>query len=287
MATGKALNGKPYAGNPHVRFDEGEVASCTAEASLRRVHCRRQPEGRASVCAATPRRESLLYTQIIRKIVALVAVAGSATTLFGSTLYVTPTGAGNKDGSDWANAFAGIQAAVDAADAAYAADGTLHDILVADGTYTRVVVSRDFALQVRSQNGATSTIIDGYGTNNCVDVRLSGWTDFGRQPTFTGFTLRNGDVRSLRYDRGGGAGGGTLVDCVIEDCRAWMGGGTYQANTMRCIIRRCSAPPYQGGIVYGGNHVNDLMYGNSRDYALVCNASLYSCTVADNAASSS
>ena len=59
--TGKALNGKPYAGNPHVRFDEGEVASCTAEASLRRVHCRRQPEGRASVCAAMPRRGSLLY----------------------------------------------------------------------------------------------------------------------------------------------------------------------------------------------------------------------------------
>ena len=38
MATGKALDGKPYAGNPHVRFDEGEVAP-----------------------AATPRRGSLLY----------------------------------------------------------------------------------------------------------------------------------------------------------------------------------------------------------------------------------
>ena len=38
MTTGKALNGKPYAGNPHVRFDEGEVAS-----------------------AATPRRGALLY----------------------------------------------------------------------------------------------------------------------------------------------------------------------------------------------------------------------------------
>ena len=73
MATGKVLDGKPYAGNPHVapsqcyggtsRFDEGEVAPCTAEASLRRVHCRRQPEGRASVCAATPRRGSLLYTR--------------------------------------------------------------------------------------------------------------------------------------------------------------------------------------------------------------------------------
>jgi len=38
MTTGKALDGKPYAGNPHVRFDEGEVAP-----------------------AATPRRGSLLY----------------------------------------------------------------------------------------------------------------------------------------------------------------------------------------------------------------------------------
>ncbi len=41
MATGKALNGKPYAGNPHVRFDEGEVAP-----------------------AATPRRGSLLYKKM-------------------------------------------------------------------------------------------------------------------------------------------------------------------------------------------------------------------------------
>ena len=56
-----ALRGKPDAGNPHVRFDEGEVASCTEEASLRRVPCRRQPEGSASGCAATPRRGSLLY----------------------------------------------------------------------------------------------------------------------------------------------------------------------------------------------------------------------------------
>ena len=41
--TRKALNGKPYAGNPHVRFDEGEVAS-----------------------AAMPRRGSLLY--VARKV---------------------------------------------------------------------------------------------------------------------------------------------------------------------------------------------------------------------------
>ena len=83
------LRGKPDAGNPHVRFDEGEVASCIAAIEtegrnspsiaqglpkLRRVHCRRQPEGRASVCAATPRRGSLLY----RKMITVAAIAASA-----------------------------------------------------------------------------------------------------------------------------------------------------------------------------------------------------------------
>ena len=54
MATGKALDGKPYAGNPHVRFDEGEVAP-----------------------AATPRRGSLLYNNITQtlKSVAIGAFA--------------------------------------------------------------------------------------------------------------------------------------------------------------------------------------------------------------------
>ena len=50
MTTGKALSGKPYAGNPHVRFDEGEVAS-----------------------EATPRRGSLLYKKLIGVSAALCA----------------------------------------------------------------------------------------------------------------------------------------------------------------------------------------------------------------------
>jgi len=51
MATGKALDGKPYAGNPHVRFDEGEVAP-----------------------TATPRRGSLLYkTKALFTVLAAVA----------------------------------------------------------------------------------------------------------------------------------------------------------------------------------------------------------------------
>ena len=53
--TNAALRGKPDAGNPHVRFDEGEVAS-----------------------AATPRRGSLLYT--IRKMLMMCAVGAFSIT---------------------------------------------------------------------------------------------------------------------------------------------------------------------------------------------------------------
>ena len=59
--TNATLRGKPYAGNPHVRFDEGEVAP-----------------------AATPRRGSLLYKAlrgtILAAAAALVAVAVFADT---------------------------------------------------------------------------------------------------------------------------------------------------------------------------------------------------------------
>ena len=60
MATGKALDGKPYAGNPHVRFDEGEVAS-----------------------AAKPRRGSLLYKMAkhmrVCVLLSVLALAGTGT----------------------------------------------------------------------------------------------------------------------------------------------------------------------------------------------------------------
>ena len=74
MATGKALNGKPYAGNPHVRFDEGEVAS-----------------------AAMPRRGSLLYKMMgMTALAALCAAAvmpALADTYAYKVQYLESTGA--------------------------------------------------------------------------------------------------------------------------------------------------------------------------------------------------
>ena len=47
----------------------------------------------------------------MKKMLALVAALFAAATTAFADLYVTPTGAGAKDGSSWVNAFAGIQAA--------------------------------------------------------------------------------------------------------------------------------------------------------------------------------
>ena len=71
--TNAILRGKPDAGNPHVRFDEGEVAS------------------------AKPRRGSLLYKQLmIAASAALMGFAASAKTV---TVYVAPDGNDANDGS--------------------------------------------------------------------------------------------------------------------------------------------------------------------------------------------
>ena len=223
---------------------------------------------------------------LVKVLATLVMVATCATTAFAD-IYVTPTGAGNKDGSPWANAFAGIQAAVDFVDAAVAADANyaIPTIRVADGTYTRVVVSRNMALDVRSENGAAATIIDGFNTNRCVLCYANG---FKTTPTFTGFTLRNGNVTGFSGTDswGGGAGGGTLVDCVIEDCAAVWGGGTYKANTQRCIIRRCRATSAGGACAEEGTHRNTLMCQSTGTSYIIYDVTLYNCTVADNAATS-
>ena len=85
-------NGKPYAGEPDMWFAEGDVAPCIAGASLRRVHCRMQPEGRANVCAATPRRGSPLCRALMVLFLCVFSVLLSfaeapKTTRYGARIY--------------------------------------------------------------------------------------------------------------------------------------------------------------------------------------------------------
>ena len=88
MATGKALDGKPYAGNPHVRSDEGEVAPAT-----------------------TPRRGSLLYKRFY--IVALGAALGVVPLLRADVLRWQGGGSDEKwvVAENWFNETAGVPSA--------------------------------------------------------------------------------------------------------------------------------------------------------------------------------
>ncbi len=52
MTTEKALNGKPYAGNPHIRFDEGAVAAVAMPRRVALLYKRAKPMFIVAACAA-------------------------------------------------------------------------------------------------------------------------------------------------------------------------------------------------------------------------------------------
>ena len=134
MAPGKALNGKPYAGNPHVRFDEGEVAS-----------------------AVTPRRGSLLY-RTIKITMAAVACALAVGTAQGRTalascaafadIDVTAYGA-KADGT--ADNTAAIQKAIDAC----SAKGGGRVVVPGGGTYVTYTLNLKNNVELHIDRGAT------------------------------------------------------------------------------------------------------------------------------------
>ena len=101
MTTGKALDGKPYAGNPHVRFDEVEVAS-----------------------AATPRRGSLLYKT--KTILAAMMAASFALGSLADAKTLTWNGASGAswEGANWLDGETPSEW-VDGANAVFAAAATV------------------------------------------------------------------------------------------------------------------------------------------------------------------
>ncbi len=229
--------------------------------------------------------------KVSRCILALALVFAGAMPLvsFAWTFhYVTVSGAGNQDGTDPDNAFAGIQAAINVA--------TNGDdvIFVAAGVYAPIVSSNQ-TVQILGDS-ATNTIIDGGGTNRCATL-IADDADTGGNSALAYFTLRNGDVMSnymaQEYeDCGGGARGGYLVDCIVENCTARYGGGVADTTTERCIIRNCTAElgggaygnalsfPYHYNTIFEKNHARQIV---SAAVALENNSmALLNCTVVAN-----
>ena len=178
-------------------------------------------------------------------------------------------------------------------------------ILVGDGSYGPIDTA-DKTLTIRSVNGAEKTIIRGDGGRCALLGVITAYDDnpcstfdffvksFGT--VLEGVTLHGGSCPF--YDDwsnafGGGVAGGILKDCKIVACDAYLGGGAFNAELIRCEIRSCYADSYNG---FEWMHVG--MGGGARDCKLNnclvhwCSADgdaggtigcdIYSCTIVDN-----
>ena len=196
-------------------------------------------------------------------------------------LYVDATsGSRENDGLSWATAKMTILDAINSA-------GNGDIIHVKPGVYGSIVVSRisDLTdLRIVSTEGRDVTVIDAQHIGSCFDVSLdwvhnAAWERHGI--VLEGFTLQNG--RATGALGGGGACGGTLKDCIIENCESIgqftstdtaRGGGASGSVLVNCIVRNCRAgkavsegtwysSQAEGGGVYGGSAEKCEIYGNS------------------------
>jgi hypothetical protein len=218
--------------------------------------------------------------------------------------------------TNWANASANIQDAVDAA-----APGD--EIVVTNGVYqtgaravygmsNRVAVTK--AVTVRSVNGPAYTSIVGHGPIGENAIRCGYLTNGA---VFAGFTLTNGATQFIgdsemdsitnsgggvwcesqsalitncvlagntASSEGGGAYSGTLHNCIVTRNYAWYaGGGAAQSTLHNCTLPNNSASIF-GGAAIGSALVHCTLTGNGAEIGGggAYSSRLTNCTVMSN-----
>ncbi len=155
---------------------------------------------------------------------------------------------------DWSTAATNIQDAIDASvdgDVVLVTNGTYSSgsRIVYPGTPNRVVVTR--AITVQSVNGPDVTLIQGARTgtitNGFNSVRCVYLTN---NATLIGFTLTNGSTKPPSFPFLEQDGGGiwceptnvVVSNCVFSGNSSWtQGGGAYRGTLINCIITNNSA----------------------------------------------
>ena len=148
----------------------------------------------------------------------------------------------------WATAATNIQDAMNAV----SAPGSR--LLVTNGVYSPVVLSR--AVKVQSINGPIVTVIDALNGAQCAYL--------DPDVTLTGFTITNGG----NYGNGGGAQGGTLNNCILAGngsyIAPWTGGGASSSTLNNCLLYNNVA--FYGGGANSCTLNNCTIIGNSGVY---------------------
>ncbi len=159
------------------------------------------------------------------------------------------------DGLTWETARKDLAAVV-----AEASNGA--NIWVKGGTYGPIV-SQNKKLLITAVDGKEVTAISGGGVCQCADFS-GGSANISLQTNtvLAGFTLRNGFSAN-----GGGAIGGTLLDCILEaNVATNYGGGTYYGRQYACVYRdnvvSNNAAYARGGAAYYGTSYDCVYTGN-------------------------
>ena len=225
------------------------------------------------------------------------------------TRYVSLSGGHVSPFTNWADAATTIQAAIDVSEdgdtvrvtnGIYAAGGRTAP---AGNLTNRIMVSG--AIDVRSVNGPTNTVILGQGPLGESAIRCA-YLEYGA--TLSGFTLSNGCTRTSddwQDQSGGGAFGGQLSDCLIvgnaaqssgggvcdssvDHCTisansAENGGGTFNSRVTHCALNGNIAT--NGGGAYGGNLEDCLIrYNTATTGGGVYGSILFDCRILGNTA---
>jgi hypothetical protein len=202
--------------------------------------------------------------------IGLVLLLLNCTAGYGVDRYVSLEGGHVPPFTDWASAATNIQEAIDASvegDVIWVTNGlyaTGGKVMAGDLTNR---VALDKALTVRSVNGPTVTTIQGQwdaaNTNGPGAVRCA-WLTNGAM--VVGFTLQGGATRATGDPISALQGGGGVLcassNAVVENCRitrnaAVYGGGAYGGTLINCAIEYNIAAADGGGAYsqyLGGTH---------------------------------
>ncbi len=187
------------------------------------------------------------------------------------------------DGTSWEIAKKTIQAAVDLTlngDTVLVTNGIYNSGVKATPGYTlnnRVVITN--AITLKSVNGPDVTIIEGSGTN-FFDTVSAIRCVYMKNGILSGFKLRYGATYASgdEQDSGGGvfvrwgSSSSTIAtNCIIQNCRAYSGGGADNVTLKDCRFEN-NVSPYSGGGAKNCALYNCVFVGNE---ALYGGASLF------------
>lgn len=170
----------------------------------------------------------------------------------GAIYYVEPGGNDGDSGLSWELAKATPKAAVDAA---IAAAGAGHEIVISNGTYTlAATIAITEKMTVRShENNYNTVILDGQDARQCITISSA-----ATGTLVSGLTLTNGYATGAWVYGGGiSISGTTHDDTMISNClltcsvgQAGFGGGAAMESGMMadCIIVSNSAVTAGGGL---------------------------------------